>query len=106
MSTVYRLAEAAAVVRRPDGLTLLALDGRLDPEPVVVRGSGVPICDALQSWATVSDIVDTVGARFEDAPTDEIAAGVRGFIDGLIGLGIIVTRASDRVTDGARHIDA
>ncbi|WP_446664565.1 PqqD family peptide modification chaperone [Flexivirga sp. B27] len=104
MSTQYRLSPGTAFVRRPHEVGLLPLDGRLDPDPVVIRESGVEICEALRSWVSLDDLV----ARFNSEqapPPDEIAAGVREFVTSLRELGIVSTRDEPDAAESTARTD-
>lgn len=104
MSTQYRLSPGTAFVRRPHEVGLLPLDGRLDPDPVVIRESGVEICEALRSWVSLDDLV----ARFNSEqapPPEEIAAGVREFVTSLREIGIVSTREEPRGDESTDRID-
>ena len=89
--TEFRISDELAVVRRDDEVTAIALDGRLDPQPVVIRDSGVTIFDALTSWTTIADLCDLVSAQFALTSAD-VASDVRNFVAGLTSLGIAIER--------------
>jgi hypothetical protein len=95
-TTVWRRSGSAAYVESDERVVVLDLD-HLDGQPFVFEGSAVQIWACLDGDRTESEVVADLAEAF-GAPIEQVAPDVRGFIDRLAGLGLIV--ASDGVVAG------
>jgi len=102
VSTEFRVADTTAVSRRGGSVTALALDGRLDPQPIVIRDSGITIFDALGSWTTIADLAHLVAEQFSVQPAD-VEPGIRSFVNDLCDQGIVVHRSTEATPDAEVH---
>jgi hypothetical protein len=93
-STVWRRATSTAYVESAERVVVLDLD-HLDRPPYVFEGSAARIWAALDGDRTEAEVVTDLAEAF-DAPADQIAHDVRGFIDRLGDLGLIATDAGTR----------
>ncbi len=87
-STVWRRATSAAYVETTERVAVLDLD-HPDRAPYVFEGSAAQVWACIDGDRTESEIVTDLAEAFE-APVEVVTADVRQFVDGLLGLGLIV----------------
>ena len=87
-STVWRRASSTAYVESPERVAVLDLD-HPDHAPYVFEGSAAQVWACIDGDRTESEIVTDLAEAFE-APVEVVTADVRQFVDGLLGLGLIV----------------
>jgi Coenzyme PQQ synthesis protein D (PqqD) len=91
-ATVWRRATSTAYVETPERVVVLDLD-HLDLPPYVFEGSAAQIWACLDGVRTEADVAHDLAHAF-DAPVDQVAHDVRGFVDRLHELGLVVTSVS------------
>jgi coenzyme PQQ synthesis protein D (PqqD) len=96
-STVWRRATSTAYVESPPGsgerVVVLDLD-RLDLPPYVFEGSAAQIWLCLDGDRTEAEVVADLAEAF-GAPAEAVAGDVRGFVDRLRDLGLVVADGGD-----------
>jgi hypothetical protein len=90
---VWRRSGSAAYVESDERVVVLDLD-HLDRQPYVFEGSAAQIWACLDGDRTEAEVVADLAGAF-GAPVEQIAPDVRGFVDRLAALGIIVTGGGD-----------
>jgi pyrroloquinoline quinone biosynthesis protein D len=87
-ATVWRRSASAAYVESDERVVVLDLD-HLDLQPYVFEGSAAQIWACLDGDRTEAEVVTDLAEAF-GVPADQVAHDVRGFIDRLADLGLIV----------------
>jgi pyrroloquinoline quinone biosynthesis protein D len=95
-TTVWQRATSTAYVESPPGaaqrVVVLDLD-HLDLPPYVFEGSAAQVWACLDGLRTEAEIVADLAEAFA-APVDEVGRDIRGFVDRLADLGLIVAELS------------
>jgi hypothetical protein len=86
--TVWRRSASAAYVESDERVVVLDLD-HLELQPYVFEGSAAQIWACLDGDRTEAEVVTDLADAF-GVPNHQVAHDVRGFIDRLAGLGLIV----------------
>jgi hypothetical protein len=85
---VWRRAGTAAYVESDERVVVLDLD-HLDRQPYVFEGSAAQVWACVDGDRTEAEVVTDLAEAF-GVTNDQVAHDVRGFIDRLAGLGLIV----------------
>jgi hypothetical protein len=90
--TVWQRSGSTAYVETPERVVVLDLD-HLDLPPYVFEGSAAQVWACLDGVRTEAEVVSDLADAF-GAPAEEVGLDVRGFIDRLADLGLIVAELS------------